>query len=263
MLKNLNGKCHILFGHDTIDKRRVLTNVYVTCRNVILQISIVYERDSFLWIGGDHNTQRWQSANVKVDRCFGDKARAISKFKLNKVVDDEAARNFYYIPSDLDQFLFDYDHSAFLECNRELAESTSKQMGAKYVNQDKRLSMIGQTIQYLGDTLSSFKKHYWLAGGTLLGWYRECDIIPHTSDVDFAIWSHEYDPKIKEYFLGNTAVRVWGTLGMVNDIDIIFYMCVHRVTNIKQDTNCICKSDKNTTQVRFGGQYRILKNPIH
>ena len=32
-----------------------------------------------------------------------------------------------------------------------------------------------------------------------------------------AIWSHEYEVKIKKHFLGNKIVRVWGTLGLVND----------------------------------------------
>ena len=33
-----------------------------------------------------------------------------------------------------------------------------------------------------------------LAEGTLIGWYRECNFIPHTNDVDFAYMADEYDP---------------------------------------------------------------------
>ena len=47
--------------------------------------------------------------------------------------------------------------------------------------------------------------------------YRDCGIIPFTQDVDIAIWAHEYENKIKKHFLGNKIVRVWGTLGLVND----------------------------------------------
>lgn len=49
------------------------------------------------------------------------------------------------------------------------------------------------------------------------GWYRDCGIIPFTQDVDIAIWAHEYDKKLKKHLLGNKIVRVWGTLGLVND----------------------------------------------
>ena len=90
-------------------------------------------------------------------------------------------------------------------------------MGANYTQNSKRNKMISGVITHLSESLESFYKHYWLAGGTLLGWYRDCGIIPHTQDVDVAIWAHEYDDRIKKHFLGNKIVRVWGTLGLKND----------------------------------------------
>lgn len=41
----------------------------------------------------------------------------------------------------------------------------------------------------------SLKIKFWLACGTLLGWYRQCDLIPYTSDVDFATWSYYVEDK--------------------------------------------------------------------
>ena len=111
--------------------------------------------------------------------------------------------------------MFDYDHSTFLECNRDLAKQNLERMGPSYKPNLKRNKMITPVVQHLADTLETNKKHYWLAGGTLLGWYRDCGVIPHTQDVDLAIWAHEYDKKIKKHFLGNKIVRVWGTLGLV------------------------------------------------
>ena len=35
--------------------------------------------------------------------------------------------------------------------------------------------------------------------------------------MDIALWANEYDDRIKEKFLGNEIVRVWSTLGLVND----------------------------------------------
>ena len=81
--------------------------------------------------------------------------------------------------------------------------------------------MILPVVQHLTSTLESYEKHYWLAGGTLLGWYRDCGIIPHTTDVDLAIRADEYDNRIKEHFLGNKIVRVLATLGLVK---LIFHI---------------------------------------
>lgn len=128
-------------------------------------------------------------------------------------MDEEA--NKFFVPSNIEQFIYDYSHSVFLECNRELAANNLKRLGPSYAQNAKRNKMISPVVKHLTGTLESFRKHYWLAGGTLLGWYRDCGIIPHTQDVDLAIWADEYENKIKEQFLGNKIVRVWGTLGLV------------------------------------------------
>ena len=32
--------------------------------------------------------------------------------------------------------------------------------------------------------------------GTLLGWYRQCDVITYSGDVDFGIFIHDYDARL-------------------------------------------------------------------
>jgi hypothetical protein len=123
----------------------------------------------------------------------------------------------FNIPADLSAFLFEYGHSVFLECNKNLARLNLKKLGVKYKQDRKKNRMISPVLKHLTGTLESMQKHYWLAGGTLLGWYRDCGIIPFTQDVDVAIWSHEYDERVKRSFLGNKVVRLWSTLGMAND----------------------------------------------
>ena len=81
-------------------------------------------------------------------------------------MDESDATSKLVVPMDIERFHYDYEHSKFLECNRELARQvlvgTYKQNNEK----NKRLSKPASHIQ---DILQSFNKHYWLAGGTLLG----------------------------------------------------------------------------------------------
>ncbi len=37
----------------------------------------------------------------------------------------------------------------------------------------------------------------------LVGWYRDCAIIPFTTDADMAMFQHEFDDSIEKKFLGN------------------------------------------------------------
>jgi len=50
-----------------------------------------------------------------------------------------------------------------------------------------------------------------------LGWYRHCGFIPYTQDVDFGLFAEEYDENIRNYFLGNPIIYLWGALGLVSN----------------------------------------------
>lgn len=55
----------------------------------------------------------------------------------------------------------------------------------------------------------------------LLGWYRHCGLIPYTQDVDFGLFAEEYDEGIRNHFLGNPIVYLWGALGLVSHLFVI------------------------------------------
>lgn len=193
----------------TLNNTPQLTHIYYQCPNFKIQISIFASRSEFLWIGRDESTLNYRSGS------FGDIPRSMNKFKLREIHDANSFK--IRVPSDVHSFLFNYNHSPFLECNYALAQKNIKTLGANYSQNAKKNTMLLPVMKNISKTLEGLRKHYWLAGGTLLGWYRDCGIIPHTQDVDFAIWAHEYETSIKKAFLGNKVVRVWGTLGLVND----------------------------------------------
>lgn len=70
-----------------------------------------------------------------------------------------------YIPSPIKQFLFDYDHSKFIECNHKLSIINAKDIEK---NRNK-LTKVFNSLSYLTKSLESMHKHYALLEGTLLG----------------------------------------------------------------------------------------------
>lgn len=69
-----------------------------------------------------------------------------------------------------------------------------------------------------------------LTGGTLLGWYRDCGIIPFSQDADMSMMSDEFDKKLQNEFMGskttNKAVKIWLTLGIpVNSFEMRMSGC--------------------------------------
>ncbi|CAJ0584733.1 unnamed protein product, partial [Mesorhabditis spiculigera] len=57
-------------------------------------------------------------------------------------------------------------------------------------------------------------------GGTLLGWYRECSIIPHTYDMDLGIRHAEFSPSLQHHFATlptNGPLALYRILGMPSE----------------------------------------------
>lgn len=73
------------------------------------------------------------------------------------------------IPSSIDQFLFDYKHSKFVECNKKYAQEALNQMGSGYTINPETNLKIKEGLKYVKSVLENYKKPYWLAAGTLLG----------------------------------------------------------------------------------------------
>jgi fukutin len=120
----------------------------------------------------------------------------------------------FFVPSNIDKFIFDYKNSKFLECNQLLVKQNYNH---KYVQNETINKIISPVIEHITQTLEGLEKHYWLAGGTLLGWYRDCGVIPHTQDVDIAILRSEYENSIKKHFLTNKIIKIYSTLGKVQN----------------------------------------------
>lgn len=197
--KELLGIFELSYVTQNYRKNRILTSVYIHAKNIHLQISILYKRGDFIWIGKD--------SYVHASKKFGDKPRAINNFKTVKITDEDS--NVFNIPSNLKKFLYDYAHSTFEECNAEMALTISQ---SQKQNKDKNERFIKQ-MRYVTEKLESLNLHYWLSCGSLLGWYRECGIIPFTHDIDFNVWAHEHDISFANFFKGNKNLWLQMILG--------------------------------------------------
>ena len=139
-----------------------LSNLYIDCGKLVIQIGILYERSNFLWNGRERK-------KVNSGFLFGDTPRAFSNFNSAKLIDNHGRA--FNVPTDVKRFLFDYDHSKFIECNKFLTKKNLDTLGDSYAQNEVRNAMITPITKYISNSLESYYKHYWLAGGTLLGKY--------------------------------------------------------------------------------------------
>jgi hypothetical protein len=76
----------------------------------------------------------------------------------------------FLLPRNISHFLWLYNTSEFISCNRNLAD----EMKTEY-HLYQNITQVNLTIPSMRNIvwgLNKFEKHYWLAGGTLLGKFR-------------------------------------------------------------------------------------------
>ena len=102
-------------------------------------------------------------------------------------------------------FLVSQEDKRFIECNLK----RSNEFFSKYKKEDnieanqfrnKAYSLLLKVRHLLEDNLHI---PFWLSSGTLLGYYRQCDFIVYSGDVDIGIWADDFLPEIIEVFSTN------------------------------------------------------------
>nr|XP_002120943.1 fukutin [Ciona intestinalis] len=101
------------------------------------------------------------------------------------------------VPYHIDKFLKQYKTSRFIECNHKRAQHFKDKFESKLTEKDKNFKASAKKVVATAKkVLDKLNIPFWLSSGTCLGWFRQCDIIPYSVDVDFGVRIEDYDPKL-------------------------------------------------------------------
>ncbi len=119
----------------------------------------------------------------------------------------------FRVPSDLSMYEFEYGFSEFIECDCKLARN---KLSPTYQQNFTKNFHVLSFLSYVSNYLISIQKHYTIFSGTLIGWYRDCGVIPYTTDMDMVLSHDEYEAKIKKHFIGDKVGHLSIVYGMRN-----------------------------------------------
>ncbi|ESO96881.1 hypothetical protein LOTGIDRAFT_159629 [Lottia gigantea] len=121
----------------------------------------------------------------------------------------------FLIPENGEQFLKDYREPEFIECNYTRANFYYKnyEISKKLTTW---MSKAVKMIEKIGEALDKHGVPFTIAEGTLLGWYRQCGIITHTTDLDVLILRKDYTENILKS-LKKIGFSHTQTFGKLND----------------------------------------------
>ncbi|EFP03883.1 hypothetical protein CRE_28661 [Caenorhabditis remanei] len=104
-----------------------------------------------------------------------------------------------------------------------LIECSNTTMNRNDIEKKRRINLQSSVFEMsrLRDLLIQYDMYPFISEGTLLGWYRECSIIPHTQDIDFAIMAAEFNPKfVNDMREGRTNFKLTRRLGGLDSLEL-------------------------------------------
>ncbi|KAH7723868.1 Fukutin [Aphelenchoides avenae] len=113
------------------------------------------------------------------------------------------------VPTSIPTFLRRWRRGRFLQCKPVLTRASN-------VRRVIPLSFV-KTVAAFRDFCDEHNVTCFLCSGSLLGWYRECSIVPHTLDFDFAIFSREHTEQFLQAFVDSKVFRLKQIIGRLND----------------------------------------------
>ncbi|KAI8483430.1 hypothetical protein Bbelb_388930, partial [Branchiostoma belcheri] len=160
----------------------------------IIHIVVLYERPGkFLWhaaVEPGNPSQKWTSLIGDRKIQFGKYEGVYDNMEIVPTKLDGVKLN---IPKDPAAFLQQIPEARFQECNYEQARAFYTAYGSDLTARD--VGFIRRAKSLLSKSkavLDRIGVRFWIGGGTLLGWFRQCGIIPYTKDVDIGIWIKDY-----------------------------------------------------------------------
>jgi hypothetical protein len=101
---------------------------------------------------------------------------------MNVRIINQAAPIILLVPANIKHFRFNWIQSRYLEC-------LGLEMGRPKGDAEERAISLdkAEIFERLRLFMESREITVFLVFGTLLGWFRECTIIPHTTDFDFSV----------------------------------------------------------------------------
>jgi len=191
------------------------TYMWLAKQNHVIHVTILYERaDSYIWAGPVTKNNWKHTVNALASELtdgWHSMERIAAKFPVYEQAFEKSHR-FLALPLDIDGhrvnvpyhiqgFLKEYRESHYIECNHAQARQYRRDFELFLPEHEVNFkSRAKAAISKAKKILDDLDIPFWLNGATLLGWFRQCDIIGHSQNVNFGIRASDYSEELVKRF---------------------------------------------------------------
>lgn len=150
------------------------------------------------------------------------------------------------------------EEQEFVECNSSRARFFHGQHGRDESPEAELFRLkVHRLLSKVQQLLDGLGVPFWISSGTCLGFYRQCDVIPYTTDVDIGVFIKDYKPEMISVFSTHD-MPLTHLFGKVEDS----YELSFRDRDVKLDVFFFYEEDSYVwnggTQARTGKKFKYV-----
>lgn len=199
-LLELRGKDPRLVSMDDLTGREIPLHLLFRFSGHLVHVVVLYERSgNYLW----HGPLRLRASE---DRTFApfrklDFGRTAGAYNRPELILTALDGLDVQIPKNFTRFQSEHSSSRFVECRYREAAAFYQLYPDDASPEAMDFRMKAKSLLHLAArVLSGLDVPFWLSSGTCLGWFRQCNIIPYSKDVDLGIWIKDYRHDLTQAF---------------------------------------------------------------
>ena len=184
------------------------THVHLRYRNKqAIHLVVLHDQGKWWWYGSDLGME----SGIDFTKHDG----AMDKFDFEPEINIDGLQVF--VPNHMAKFMAMYADSLFIPCNKARAEMFHKNFSRDTSNEANEFrEAAANALKLIKSRLDAYGIPFWLSSGTLLGWFRQCDFIPYSIDVDVGVFIKDHTSDLLKE-LQASALRLDHKFGKVSD----------------------------------------------
>lgn len=189
----------------TRTKTNVTAHFSFTSQVGTLHLAVIFSRSDYFWISDftDHNF----NSNLSITLPM-----AVQRFSCRYFAVSDYHR--FCIPAERGHYLWQLQYSRFLECHYEdIVWKFEKDYPLEKVDTTPHADSLREMMR-IGN---KFEVPIMLAYGTLLGWYRQCDYIVHSRDIDTTMFITDFSHELFRELWFSKVLRIYVRLGTMEE----------------------------------------------
>ncbi|XP_064476958.1 ribitol-5-phosphate transferase FKTN-like isoform X2 [Ornithodoros turicata] len=228
------------------------THYFLSLKTQTIHIVVFHERPGNFWWHAAANMSADLPFDAKTDISYVKTDGAYDRVEILPISLNDIET---FAPAPPETFLKD---QPFIECNTTRARLFHTLHGRDESPEAELFRLkVRRLLVKVKQLLDQLDVPFWISSGTCLGFYRQCDVIPYTTDVDIGIFIKDYKPEIISVF-SMYDLPLTHLFGKVEDS----YELSFRDKDIKLDVFFFYEEDSYVwnggTQARTGKKFKYI-----